>query len=188
MKIVKLIVAIALILVGLSLLVPHAIEHIKGPHEHGSQDHTIAIAVACLALLGSWLSIILFFGPPKQDALAESMELRLAIEQLSKNYKLLRSQTRLAFALSAACVVVGSSVVVLGILMSFGIFGEEGVSSGTVTTLTGVVVDVVSGIGMYLYNVTFKQMNRVSASLQGLIKLQMLFEEAGRISDEAERT
>ena len=190
MQILKLLLALGLVVMGFWLLLPHAMVLVEGRDTPTSpNDQTLSIIGACMASVGIWWTLSIFFGgPAKNPENEDSLEFRLAIDELQKNYQSLRTQTNLAFAVSAGCVVVGTSVILLGALMLLGVFGDSEIGNGMITTLTGVVVEVVSGIGMYLYNLTFKRMNDVSDRLQSNLKLQMLFDQAEQIPNETERT
>ena len=190
MQVIKLLGALALIGIGIILFIPDVVMHVAGVDQtvDHTVEHALAIGGAFMVLFGSWWILSLFFRTP--DDPTDELQYDIILEQLQKNYDQLRSQTNLAFRLSAACVLIGTATIFVGILVLFGLIEVERFprDAGTLTTLSGVVVNMVSGIGMYLYNSTSKRMESATKSLQRTITRKMLFDEARQIPDEAERS
>ena len=159
-----------------------------------NQPVNLFIVGCLLCFIGvvSCLSILL--GLPRSVALpAGAIQFPVLISQLQANYEVLRRQLKLGFNIAAISVCIGTLVVLIGILASFGILDKllgttPGKDAATTTTLIGLVIDLVSGVGLYLFKVNFDRLNTVSDRLLQMTQLQQLFEEADALDDENARS
>ena len=108
-------------------------------------------------------------------SVAESSDLEMAVTQLGKNYDILRQQATQGFILAAIFMALGVLVILTGAVGDMFGFKKE---ASNLTTISGIVVEAVSGIGMYLFNRTFQQLNVTSDRLHDLWKLLAAFKRA----------
>jgi hypothetical protein len=159
-----------------------------------NQPVNLFIVGCLLCFIGvvSCLSILL--GLPRSVAVpAGAIQFSVLIRQLQANYEVLRRQLKLGFNIAALCIGIGTTVALTGILASFGVLDRiigttTGKDAATTATLVGLVMDLVSGVGLYLFKVNFDRLNTVSDRLLHMTQLQQLFEEADALDDEVARS
>jgi MFS family permease len=108
-------------------------------------------------------------------SLTEASDLEVAVSELAKNYAVLRSQTTQGFILTAIFMSLGVLVILAGSVGDLFGFKTE---SSNLTTVSGVIVESISGIGMYLFNRTFRSLNVASERLLELWRLLAAFKSA----------
>lgn len=91
-----------------------------------------------------------------------------AVGQLAKNYDVLRNQATQGFVLAGVVMVLGVCVILLGAVGDLFGFSKEG---SNLTTAAGIVIEVISGIGFYLFRLTFTQLNATSDKLDDAWKV-----------------
>lgn len=111
----------------------------------------------------------------REVSVAESSDLEMAVSQLGKNYDILRQQATQGFILAAIFMALGVLVILTGAVGDMFGFKKE---ASNLTTISGIVVEAISGIGMYLFNRTFQQLNVTSDRLHDLWKLLAAFKRA----------
>jgi hypothetical protein len=104
-----------------------------------------------------------------------SSDVEEAVRQLGKNYDILRRQATQGFVLAGTFMTMGIVVILTGTLGDM--FGFSKATSN-LTTVAGVVVEVVSGLGLYLFKETFKQLNATSEKLYEMWKILAAFKKA----------
>jgi hypothetical protein len=142
------------------------------------------IAVAFFVALGG---IALLFrsaipGGMQDTSLAEgSSDVEEAVRQLGKNYDILRRQATQGFLLAGSFMAMGILVILTGSLGEM--FGFTKTTSN-LTTIAGVVVEVISGLGLYLFKETFKQLNATSDKLHDMWKILAAFKKTEDLPEE----
>jgi hypothetical protein len=142
-----------------------------------------ALTLAGLAFMAVELRRI---GTPTVDvqSAVSSSDLELTIQQLAKNLDIQRGQASQGFIAALAMMVLGTGVVLAGATGHLlGISGD----ASRLTTVAGVIVEVISGLGMVLFRSTSSRLNRTSESLLEIWKLFAAFKHAETLP-EAERT
>ena len=137
--------------------------------------------------------IVLMFGEMRKENLvlkatssvATASDLEMAVTQLGKNYDILRQQATQGFMLAAIFMALGVLVILTGAVGDMFGFKKE---ASNLTTVAGVVVEAISGLGMYLFNRTFQQLNTTSDRLHELWKLLAAFKRAEALPENDRRT
>jgi hypothetical protein len=104
-----------------------------------------------------------------------SSDIEQAVGQLAKNYDILRRQVTQGFILAGTFMALGILVILTGSLGDMFGFTK---STSNLTTVAGVIVEVVSGLGLYLFKETFKQLNSTSDKLYEMWKVLAAFKKA----------
>ena len=118
-----------------------------------------------------------------QSAVSSS-DLELTIQQLAKNLDIQREQASHGFIAALVMMVLGTGVILAG--AAGHMLGTSGTSS-RLTTVAGVIVEVISGLGMVLFRSTSARLNKTSESLLEIWKLFAAFRHTETLPD-AERT
>lgn len=111
-----------------------------------------------------------------------SSDIEHAVAQLGKNYDILRKQATQGFVLAGTFMALGILVILAGSLGEMFGFTK---TAGNLTTVAGLVVEAVSGLGLYLFNATFKRLNTSSDRLHEMWKLLAAFRKAEDLPEEA---
>ena len=132
--------------------------------------------------------IILFFrglgessSSLSDESYVGSSDIELAVAQLGKNYDILRKQATQGFILAGTFMALGILVILAGSIGEMFGFTK---TAGNLTTIAGVVIEAVSGLGLYLFKETFKRLNATSDRLQEMWKLLAAFKKAEDLPDE----
>ncbi len=150
-------------------------------------DSNIIYLVVGLAFLITIAGIVLLF---RSESSVQSSDANLAVGssdieetviQLGKNYDILRRQAIHGFVLAGTFMAVGILVIITGSLGEMFGFTK---SASNLTTIAGVVVEAVSGLGLYLFKETFRQLNSTSEKLHEMWKILAAFKKADSLSDE----
>jgi TRADD-N domain-containing protein len=134
----------------------------------GSQTgalQTVKLIISGLLVLGGMLVTylgVLRDGADVKPPPSTTGDLGLAVEQLSRNYEWIRSQTVYAFFLSAAFMALGLFVILLGSARSILGLGE---GTNNLTTIAGIFAEFISGTALVLYRSSSVRMNEVSMRL-----------------------
>lgn len=139
------------------------------------------VALAGIALMFRELragTLVLGSAP----SVAEASDLEMAVTQLGKNYDILRQQATQGFILAAIFMALGVLVILTGAVGDLFGFKKE---ASNLTTVAGLVIEAISGLGMYLFNRTFQQLNTTSDRLHDLWKLLAAFKRAEALPDDA---
>jgi hypothetical protein len=110
-----------------------------------------------------------------------SSDVEQAVSQLGKNYDILRKQAMQGFVLAGTFMGLGILVILTGSLGEM--FGFTKAASN-LTTVAGVIIEVVSGLGLYLFKETFKQLNSTSEKLHDMWKILAAFKKADTLPDD----
>lgn len=131
--------------------------------------------------------VILLFKDLGRDSVSSmdltigSSDIEQAVNQLGKNYDILRRQATQGFVLAGTFMALGILVILAGSVGE--IFGfTKGASN--LTTIAGVVVEVVSGLGLYLFKETFKRLNSTSDKLHDMWKILAAFKKAESLPED----
>ncbi len=116
-----------------------------------------------------------------EDLAVNATDLEVAVRQLGMNYDILRTQATYGFILAGAFMALGIVVILLGSVGEMFGLTHQG---SNLTTIAGVVVEVVSGLGLYLFKQTFQQLNTVSDRLHETWKVLTAFRKADLLPDE----
>ena len=118
----------------------------------------------------------------KHEPLPESSsEIEQAINQLNRNYELLRRQTTQGFTIAVIFMFLGLLVILSG---SFGeIFGLTS-KGANLTSVAGIILEFISGTGLYIYRVNFKRLNSTSDNLNGTWKILTAFKKAETLPED----
>jgi hypothetical protein len=120
-----------------------------------------------------------------EPTLVTTSDLEHALSQLGKNYDIQRRQANQGFIFAVVMMGLGILVILAGSVGQMYGLTKEG--SG-LTVIAGLVVEVVSGLGLYLFRETFRQLNTTSDRLHDTWKIFAAFKRAEAITDEAKRT
>jgi hypothetical protein len=137
-------------------------------------------------ILISLCGVVLQFREAGAGTVAEigtvaSSDIEEAVGQLGKNYDILRRQVTQGFILAGTFMALGISVILIGSLGDMFGFTK---STSNLTTIAGVIVEVVSGLGLYLFKETFKQLNLTSDKLYDMWKLLTAFRRTGDLPED----
>lgn len=121
-------------------------------------------------------------GLEDSDALlGPSSDLEHAVTQLGRNYEILRRQTMQGFILAGTFMAAGLLVILAGSLGE--LFGFTA-QAGQLATIAGVVVEAISGLGLYLFRQTFQRLNVTSDRLHETWKVLTAFRYAEALPDD----
>jgi len=110
-----------------------------------------------------------------------SSDIEHTVIQLGKNYDILRKQAIQGFMLAGTFMALGILVILAGSLGEMFGFSK---TAGNLTTVAGIIVEVVSGLGLYLFKETFKQLNSTSDRLYEMWKILAAFKKADTLPDD----
>jgi len=110
-----------------------------------------------------------------------SSDIEHAVRQLGKNYDILRRQATQGFVLAGTFMALGILVILTGSLGEM--FGFTKATSN-LTTVAGVIVEAIPGLGLYLFKETFKRLNSTSDRLHEMWKILAAFRKAETLPDE----
>ncbi|MCW5206615.1 hypothetical protein VU08_06770 [Desulfobulbus sp. F5] len=177
-----------LVLIGFTVI--FLIANLALKHNTSPQIIYLTFAFSFLVALSG---IVLMFGEMRKENLAleatssvaTASDLEMAVTQLGKNYDILRQQATQGFMLAAIFMALGVLVILTGAVGDMFGFKKE---ASNLTTVAGVVVEAISGLGMYLFNRTFQQLNTTSDRLHELWKLLAAFKRAEALPENDRRT
>jgi hypothetical protein len=158
-------------------------------HQYANGDQIIQYATALVGLAGVLAGMLLTFkrvrtaGPSMVLGESEvaSGDLEVAVRQLSANYDLLRRQVSQGFVLAGLTMIAGVFVILAGA------FGEEfglTAKAGATSVVVGGVVEIVSGLGFFLFKQTFNRLNMISDRLHETWRLLAAFKKAQDLPEE----
>ena len=154
----------------------------------GSEPTTVTYFAVGFSFLVTLAGITLLFrdlsrpGIPESELdIVDSSDIEHAVRQLGKNYDILRRQTTQGFVLAGTLMAMGILVILAGSLGEM--FGFTKAASN-LTTVAGVVVEAVSGLGLYLFKETFRRLNSTSDRLHEMWKILAAFKKAESLPDE----
>lgn len=155
-----------LMLVGLAFTIAFALliyRPPEGPTTLAYYGFAFAFFLAAAGTITVFLELRATSSASSEDeSIEDATDLQHVVRQLGRNYDLLRRQTTHGFIFAGTFMALGICVILVGAVGHLVGFTREG---SALTIVAGVVVDVVSGLGLYLFNQTFKQMNAVSERL-----------------------
>jgi len=103
------------------------------------------------------------------------------VRQLGKNYDVLRRQATQGFILAGTFMALGILVILGG---SVGYIFGFAKPINSLTTIAGIIIEAISGVGLYLFKETFKRLNATSDQLHEMWKILAAFNKAETLSDE----
>jgi len=114
-----------------------------------------------------------------------SEDIEHAINQLNKNYEVLRKQTTQGFIFTGTFMLLGLLVILTG---AFGtIFGLQ--SSGlNLASISGIILEFISGSALVIYRLNFNQLNIVSDKLHSSWKYLTAFRKAETLQGDAKES
>ncbi len=116
----------------------------------------------------------------EENALSSS-DIEHALAQLGKNYDILRRQATQGFVLAGTFMALGILVILAGSIGEMFGFTK---TAGNLTVVAGVVIEVVSGLGLYLFKETFQRLNSTSDRLYEMWKLLAAFRKADELPED----
>lgn len=116
-----------------------------------------------------------------EESVAGSSDIEHAVAPLGKNYDILRKQATQGFVLAGTFMALGILVILAGSLGEMFGFTK---TAGNLTTVAGVVIEAVSGLGLNLFKETFKRLNATPDRLHEMWKLLAAFRKAEELSEE----
>jgi hypothetical protein len=125
----------------------------------------VTLSLSGILVLGGML--VTYLGVIREGAgvrppPSTSGDLGLAVEQLSRNYEWVRSQTMYAFFLSASFMALGLFVILLGSARSVLGLGE---GTNNLTTVAGILAEFISATALVLYRSSSVRLNDISTRL-----------------------
>ena len=103
-----------------------------------------------------------------------------AVRQLGKNYDILRRQATQGFILAGTFMALGILVILVGALGEMFGFTQ---STSNFTIVAGVIVEVISGLGLYMFKQTFQRLNSTSDKLYEMWKILAAFTKAATLPE-----
>ena len=104
-----------------------------------------------------------------------------AVNQLAKNYDILRRQATHGFLLAGTFMAMGIMTILVGSVGDlFGLTSE----SSDLTIVAGVIVELISGAGLYLFRQTFNRLNSTSDRLHETWRILAAFRKAEALPEE----
>ena len=110
-----------------------------------------------------------------------SSGLEHAVNQLNKNYEILRGQTTQGFVLSAVFMILGLLVILSGSIGELFGFVENG---NILTSVAGIILEFISGTALAVYRSNFNRLNKTSDRLHQTWKILTAFREAEKLPEE----
>jgi hypothetical protein len=110
-----------------------------------------------------------------------SSDIEHAVNQMGKNYDVLRRQATQGFVLAGTFMALGILVILAGSLGEM--FGFTKAASN-LTTIAGVIVETISGLGLYLFKETSKRLNATSDRLHEMWKVLAAFKKAETLPED----
>jgi hypothetical protein len=173
------------ILVGLGFATIYFLTALRlGDREPTTVDY-LAIGFAFMVAIAGIFLLFKDLGKESDTVSLESSvgssDIETAAAQFGKNYDILRKQATQGFVLAGTFMAMGILVILAGSLGEM--FGFTS-SASNLTTIAGVVIEVVSGLGLYLFKETFKRLNSTSDKLHEMWKLLAAFKKAENLPGE----
>jgi hypothetical protein len=114
-------------------------------------------------------------------AVAGSSDVEETVRQLGKNYDILRRQAMQGFVLAGTFMALGILVILTGSLGDM--FGFTKATSN-LTTIAGIIIEAISGLGLYLFKETFRQLNATSDRLNDMWRILAAFKKTDDLPEE----
>lgn len=143
---------------------------------------TISTCAGILLMLSPYMKSIRIesFGLELEDA-RKPEQIQQTLRQLTKNYDILRKQTTQGFLLSALFMSLGIVVILSG---SVGrLFGFTD-SAANLTSISGLIMEFISGTALIIYRINFKRLNATSDRLESTWRTLMAFQLAESLPEE----
>ena len=95
------------------------------------------------------------------------------VENLAEYYSLVKVHTNNSFRASLFVGVIGFSLIVVGVIASFG--GVDKATPATIAAVSGIMVEFISGVFFYLYNRTVRELKDYHDSLLSVQNVLLSF-------------
>jgi hypothetical protein len=95
------------------------------------------------------------------------------VENLAEYYSLVKVHTNNSFRASLFVGIIGFSLIVVGVIASFG--GVDKATPATIAAVSGVIVEFISGVFFYLYNRTVRELKEYHDSLLSVQNVLLSF-------------
>ena len=112
---------------------------------------------------------------------ATSSDIEHAVAQLGANYDILRRQATQGFFLAAFTMVLGTFVIFAGLLGD--LFGLAD-ATRKLTSAGGIILEVVSGLGFYLFQQTSRRLDLTSERLHEMWRILAAFKKAEALPED----
>lgn len=155
----------------------------------GTTPASISYLVVAFGFFVALAGIILLFRELGQagaeragfDPTRAASDIERVVAQLTKNYDILRQQTRAGFVLAAVFMALGILVILAGAAGQL-----LGIAQGAtgVAALVGIIIEAVSVLGFYLFRTSFKELTATSERLHEVVLLLAAFKRAEALPDE----
>lgn len=115
------------------------------------------------------------------EAPKATSDIERVVAQLSKNYEILRQQTKAGFVLAAVFMGLGILVILAGAGGQVLGLAQEATGAAAVA---GTIIEAVSVLGFYLFRTSFKELTVVSERLHEVLLLLAAFKRAEELPKE----
>ncbi len=144
---------------------------------------TLIFVISFIALTIFWIFVYSFkkinFEPLYKSS--EKNDFEHALGQLSQNYDVLRRQATQGFILAVAFMSLGILVILAGSVgHMFGLIQRD----ANIITVAGIIVEVTSVLGLYLFKQTSKRLDMTSDKLHDTWKVLIAFSKAENLPEE----
>ena len=164
-----------LVLLGLYMIYSHEV------HGGGTVGSLLTFGAGCaLVAAGIAVALVRSRAPVVAIELEPSSDLAVALQQLGRNYDLLRQEAMHGFVLAAVTMVLGVLVILAGAGAKALGFVERG---GDLAVVAGVVTEVASGAGFYVFKNTLDRLSATSDRLHETWRILAAFTQADRLPD-----
>lgn len=102
------------------------------------------------------------------------------VSELKQNYDLLRQQTNQGFIFAIVFMGLGIIVILAG---AFGQLFGLATGGGDLTSIAGIIVEVISGTAIWIYRINFKRLTKVSDSLDHTFRILTAFRQVDSLPD-----
>jgi len=142
-----------------------------------------AILLIGISFCGLGILVSAFWPDPTEGENDEDLQLESTIRQLELMCAHLRSQATLAIYVAGGSIFVGFLVVGAGIYLAY--LGHMQIA--VVSTGSGLITEVVTVLGFYLFRSTSARIDVATRRFQNLSTLMLLFDQAREIPDPSDR-
>lgn len=102
------------------------------------------------------------------------------VSELKQNYDLLRQQTNQGFIFAIVFMGLGIIVILAG---AFGQLFGLATSGSDLTSIAGIIVEVLSGTAIWVYRINFKRLTKVSDGLDHTFRILTAFRQVDSLPD-----
>lgn len=148
-------------------------------------DYLLVVIGLLLVLSGVTFMFRQLGAPPAASAYAPGNnhdDATYLVQQLHRNFEILRAQTNQGFFLSSVFMAVGLVLIVLSLFAPSLGLRTEGINN--LGVLAGVVTEFISGTALVLYRLNFSRLNQTSDRLDDAWRVLAAFKLTTELPDE----